>query len=99
MVLSGSGKIFCAGKNLVENFQNFNIIPNNFFIPIGLDLQDAAQLFQDFADKSDVAQKCKILEKVIQQYQNSFTAIEKVDTSDKIRILSFRGVSKRETMI
>ncbi|XP_014236389.1 delta(3,5)-Delta(2,4)-dienoyl-CoA isomerase, mitochondrial [Trichogramma pretiosum] len=54
VVLSGAGKIFCAG----------------------IDLMDAMGLFQKLADVEDVARKCKILEKTIKQYQDSFTAID-----------------------
>jgi len=55
IVLSGAGKIFCAG----------------------IDLMDAMKLFQNFAELPDVARKCKALEKKIQEYQDSFTSIEK----------------------
>ncbi|XP_014218083.1 delta(3,5)-Delta(2,4)-dienoyl-CoA isomerase, mitochondrial-like, partial [Copidosoma floridanum] len=42
-----------------------------------LDLKDAMTLFQKFGDDLDVARKCKILEKKIKEYQDSFTSIEK----------------------
>ncbi|XP_011497597.1 PREDICTED: delta(3,5)-Delta(2,4)-dienoyl-CoA isomerase, mitochondrial isoform X2 [Ceratosolen solmsi marchali] len=54
IILSGSGKAFCAG----------------------IDLMDAMKLFQELVELPDVARKCKVLEKKIKQYQDSFTAIE-----------------------
>ncbi|XP_058806117.1 delta(3,5)-Delta(2,4)-dienoyl-CoA isomerase, mitochondrial isoform X1 [Phymastichus coffea] len=55
IVLSGSGKSFCSG----------------------IDLMDAMKLFQNIADETDVARKCKVIGKSIKRYQDSFTAIEK----------------------
>lgn len=39
---------------------------------------DAMRLFQNMNDETDIARKCKSLEKNIKRYQDSFTAIEKV---------------------
>lgn len=87
VILSGAGKLFCAGKiiiffstNLHDNIA-FNMSTSFVMFGIlGIDFIDATNLFQKFDESMDVARKAKILEKAIKQYQNSLTAIDKVHT-------------------
>ena len=53
----------------------------NFNTFVGIDLMDAMGLFQQLSETEDVARKCKILEQKIKLYQDSFTAIDKVNNN------------------
>lgn len=51
----------------------------NLTIPVaGIDLNGMMELGQGLAEHEDIARKCKFLEPKIKDYQDSFTAIEKV---------------------
>lgn len=41
-------------------------------------MNDMMKLGQELAEHEDVARKCKILQQKIRDYQDSFTAMEKV---------------------
>lgn len=45
---------------------------------LGIDLQGMMEIGQSLAQHEDVARKCRVLEPKIKDYQDSFTAIEKV---------------------
>jgi len=45
---------------------------------LGLDLQGMMEIGQSLAQHEDIARKCRVLEPKIKDYQDSFTAIEKV---------------------
>jgi len=45
---------------------------------IGIDLSDMAEIGSIVQSDDDIARKAKLLYSMIRQYQNSFTAIEKV---------------------
>lgn len=45
---------------------------------LGLDLQGMMETSQSLVQHEDIARKCKVLESKIKDYQDTFTAIEKV---------------------
>lgn len=45
---------------------------------LGLDLQGMMEIGQNLAQHEDIARKCRVLEPKIKDYQDTFTAIEKV---------------------
>lgn len=45
---------------------------------LGIDLQGMFEMGQTLAQHNDIARKCRALESKIKDYQDSFTAIEKV---------------------
>lgn len=45
---------------------------------IGIDVKGIMNLGQEVAEHEDVARKCKVLQLKIKEYQESFTAMEKV---------------------
>lgn len=47
-------------------------------IILGIDLQGMMETGQNLAQHEDIARKCRVLEPKIKDYQDSFTAIEKV---------------------
>lgn len=45
---------------------------------VGIDVQDIMKFGQELAEHEDIARKSKVLQLRIKNYQDSFTAIEKV---------------------
>lgn len=57
-------------NKLMESFYLITIL--------GIDLQGMLEMGQTLAQHNDIARKCRALENKIKDYQDSFTAIEKV---------------------
>lgn len=64
----------------IINEISFILALKEYYLTIisGIDLQGMMEIGQSLAQHEDIARKCKIMESKIKDYQDAFTAIEKV---------------------
>jgi len=78
VVLSGSGKIFTAGRIKIP-YSLLKIVNRTLLSKLlGLDFRDMGDLLGVLQSEEDLARKCKKFLSLVQRYQSSFSAIEKV---------------------